>query len=295
MTTTLDRPLPIADAPTGSTVPHHIRRFGVQLLVLVACIATAFPVFWMVASSLKTPQESLASPPVWFPRSPNLDSYREVNQAISVGQGFLNSAIIAVSCTIGVVITSLLAGYVFAKKRFRGRNLLFAVLVATMFLPPIVTLIPLYRIAGELDLQGSMLGIILPNLANAFGIFLLRQFAAGVPDELLEAARLDGCSELRIVFRVVAPLLMPAISALTLFAFVYYWQSYLWPLTVLAGDTKHAPIVVTLSQLLSYTGSAQNTGLVMAGACLAVLPPILLFVVLQKQFINSMVSSGIVG
>ena len=247
----------------------------------------------MVLTSLKTPQETMAVPPIWFPASPNLDAYWQVADVISVGRSFLNSAIIAVFTTGAILVTSLMAGYAFAKYRFRGRNLLFSVLIATMFLPPIVTLIPLYRIVGYLGLNASLAGIIVPNLANAFGIFLMRQFIKGVPDELIDAARMDGASELKIVFQIVAPSVVPAIAALALFAFVYHWNSYLWPLTVLQGNTDQYPIVISLSRLLSYNRGAMNTGLVMAGATLAVLPPLILFVFLQRFFVDSIVATWV--
>jgi multiple sugar transport system permease protein len=203
--------------------------------------------------------------------------------------------IIATVTTAGILLTSLMAGYAFAKYRFRGRNLLFSVLIATMFLPPIVTLIPLYRIVGSLGLNASLAGVILPNLANAFGIFLMRQFIAGVPDDLIDAARMDGASEMRILFSIVAPTVTPAIAALALFAFVYHWNSYLWPLTVLQGSGDQYPIVISLSRLLSYNRGAMNTNLVMAGATLAVLPPLVLFVFLQRFFVDSIVGSAVKG
>ena len=127
------------------------------------------------------------------------------------------------------------------KYEFRGREILFAVVIATMFLPPIVTLIPLYRLVGYLDIDGGLAGVIAPNLANAFGIFLMRQFIKGVPDDLIDAGRMDGASELRIVFLIVAPSVAPALAALALFAFVYHWNSYLWPLTVLQGHADQYP------------------------------------------------------
>jgi multiple sugar transport system permease protein len=271
------------------------QRSAGYTVVLLATVVVAFPVVWMVLSSLKTADETLQTPPVWVPGSPSLDAYSGVADVIDVGRSFVNSTVIAGVTTLGILVTSLLAGYVFAKYRFRGRDTLFAVLVATMFLPPIVTLIPLYRIVGELQLDASLAGVIAPNLANAFGIFLMRQFVAGVPDELIEAARLDGASELRIVFRIVAPMVVPALAALALFAFVYHWNSYLWPLTVLQGNEGSAPIVLSLARLLTYTGSAQNTPLVMAGATLAVLPPLLLFMFLQRFFVNTMARTGLTG
>lgn len=272
--------------------------FGRPLLVLViigVAVIAAFPLVWMVLSSLKTPQESMQVPPVWLPRSPNFEAYREVSDVIDAGRSMLNSAIIATSATLGILITSLMAGYAFAKYSFKGRDTLFAIMIATMFLPPIVTLIPLYRIVSEMGLAGTLFGVILPQLGNAFGIFLMRQFIAGVPNDLIDAARVDGASELRVLFTVVAPAIVPAIAALALFAFTFHWNTYLWPLTVLQGNTDNYPIVLSLGRLLSYNRGAMNAGLVMAGATLAVLPPLVLFVFLQKFFVDSMVSTGVKG
>jgi multiple sugar transport system permease protein len=263
-------------------------------MVLVA-VAAAFPLAWMALTSLKTPAETMQTPPVWIPATPSLDAYRKVSDVVQAGRSFLNSAIIATATTAGILLTSLLAGFVFAKYKFRGRDILFAVVISTMFLPPIVTLIPLYRLVGYLRIDGGLAGVIAPNLANAFGIFLMRQFIKGVPDDLIDAGRMDGASELRIVFLIVAPSVTPAIAALALFAFVYHWNSYLWPLTVLQGHADQYPIVISLSRLLSYNRGAMNTNLVMAGATLAVLPPLILFAFLQRFFVDSIVSTGIKG
>jgi multiple sugar transport system permease protein len=270
-------------------------RVALVTLILAIAVAAAFPLVWMMLSALKTPQESMQVPPVWIPRTPNFAAFKEVSGVIEAGRSMTNSAIIAVTTTTGILLTSLMAGYAFAKYRFAGRDTLFAIMIATMFLPPIVTLIPLYRLVSEIGLNASLAGVVLPNLANAFGIFLMRQFIAGVPDDLIDAARVDGASELRIVFSVVAPAVAPAIAALALFAFVYHWNSYLWPLTILQGNAEQYPIVLSLGRLLSYNRGAMNTGLVMAGATLAVLPPLVLFVFLQRYFVNSIVSAGVKG
>ena len=275
--------------------PMSGREALLSLIILAIAVAAAFPLVWMVLSSLKTPEESMQVPPVWFPGSPTLDAYTQVADVVNLGRSFINSAFIALVTTVAIVVTSLMAGYAFAKYRFKGRDWLFAALIATMFLPPIVTLIPLYRLTGYLGLNASLLGVVVPNLANAFGIFLMRQYIKGVPDDLIDAARVDGASELRILFKIVAPAVMPAIAALTLFAFVYHWNSYLWPLTVLQGNTDQYPIVISLSRLLSYNRGAMNTGLVMAGATLAVLPPVVLFVFLQRFFVDSIVATGVKG
>ncbi|MDO8188405.1 carbohydrate ABC transporter permease [Conexibacter sp. JD483] len=271
------------------------RRAALLSFMLIACVITAFPILWMVATAFKSSDEALQTPPVWVPGHPTTDAFSAVNDVIDIPRSFINSLLIAGLTTTGILLTSLLAGYVFAKYRFRGKNALFAVLIGTMFLPPIVTLIPLFRIVTQLGWDASLVGVIVPNLANAFGIFLMRQFIAGVPDELIEAARLDGASELRIVFRIVAPNVLPALAALAMFAFVYHWNSYLWPLTVLQGNEQASPIVISLARLLTYTGSAANTPQVMAGATLAVLPPLILFVILQRFFVNTMSRAGMTG
>ncbi len=283
------RSLPVA----GS---HQSALNAVLVLVIIfVAVVAAFPLIWMLLSSLKTAGESMQTPPVWIPATPTLDAYTKVADVIDATRSFRNSAIIATTTTIGILITSLMAGYAFAKYRFRGRDLLFAAMISTMFLPPIVTLIPLYRMVTYMHLSASLAGVIVPNLANAFGIFLMRQFIAGVPDDLVDAARVDGASELRIVFTIVAPSVAPAIAALALFAFVYHWNTYLWPLTVLQGNTADYPIVLSLGRLLSYNRGAMNTNLVMAGATLAILPPLVLFVFLQRFFVDSIVSSGVKG
>ena len=275
--------------------PPQLADWLILTAIVVVSVAAAFPLAWMVLTSLKTPAETMQTPPVWIPATPSLAAYGKVSDVVQAGRSFVNSAIIATTTTAGILLTSLLAGFAFAKYAFRGREILFAIVIATMFLPPIVTLIPLYRLVGYLHIDGGLAGVIAPNLANAFGIFLMRQFIKGVPDDLVDAGRMDGASELQIVFLIVAPSVTPAIAALALFAFVYHWNSYLWPLTVLQGHSDQYPIVISLSRLLSYNRGALNTSLVMAGATMAVLPPLVLFAFLQRFFVDSIVSSGVKG
>ena len=190
----------------------HPRRSDVLVLFAIIAIAVvaAFPLLWMVLSSLKTPAETMQTPPVWFPAAPNLSAYGEVAGVIDARRSFLNSFIIATTTTAGILVTSLMAGYAFAKYRFRGRDLLFAVMIATMFLPPIVTLIPLYRLVTSMGMGASLFGVIAPHLANAFGIFLMRQFIAGVPDDLI-----DGYDDVEAGLYVVRDLTQPGPYAVT--------------------------------------------------------------------------------
>jgi multiple sugar transport system permease protein len=261
------------------------------LLVLLALIML-FPFFWMVASSVKQPNELGAIPPIWWSQHPTVAPYKTVFEVIPFARSLLNSVIVTVVTTVGILITSILAGYVFAKHDFRGKNVLFIIVLATMMVPQFVMLIPLYRMMNELQLVNTYPGLILPNLANGFGIFLMRQFIAGIPDELLEAARIDGASELVVLWRVVVPLLRPAALALTLFAFVFQWNNFLWPLTVVYSQDM-STVVLSLNSLRTYTSSVAFTNIVMAGAVIGILPSVVLMLWIQKYFIQGISLTGI--
>jgi multiple sugar transport system permease protein len=273
---------------------HLMLVTGQYILLTIATCATLFPLFWMVASSLKTPAELQVLPPVWIPTHPSLDAFRSVFSVIPYGQAFLNSFVIAAGDTVAIVVTSIMAGFVFAKYEFRGRDLLFYAVLATMFVPTIVTLVPLFHVIQAMGLVDSYPGVMLPQLANAFGIFLMRQFIRGVPDELLDAARVDGASEWTVLWRIISPLLVPAVATLVLFAFVYQWNSFLWPLTVLQSPDKFT-VVLAMSRLLSYTSSIQFQNVVMAGALISILPNTILFLFLQRFFIAGLAQTGIKG
>jgi multiple sugar transport system permease protein len=285
--------------PTTARPEHRSRRRRMRpgriglyaCAVVVGCVAL-FPIYWLVISSLKKPAELGTIPPTWWPHGVTGDAYRTVFQIVPFAQSFLNSVIITAVCSFSVLVTSIMAAYVFAKYRFRGRNGLFWVLVGTMFLPPIVTIVPLYNMMSSLGLTDSYVGVVLPWLANAFGIFLMRQFIADVPDELIDAARLDGASEMRVLFQIVVPLLRPAIITLLVFTVVYYWNNFLWPLTILQSQQKF-PITITLAQLLSYNTTVQYQGVVMAGVLIASAPTLLVFLAAQRVFVQGIARSGV--
>lgn len=262
------------------------------LCALVVAVVTIFPLYWLVVSSLKTPAESARIPATWWPHHLDFSAYSTVFKAVPFAQSFLNSLLITCVCSLAVVVTSVLSAFVFAKYRFGGRDLLFWALVVTMFLPPIVTLVPLYNMMSALGLNDSYLGAMLPWLANAFGIFLMRQFIADVPDELLDAARVDGASELRVVLQIVVPLLKAPIVTLLVFTSVYYWNNFLWPLTILQSQDRF-PITVTLAQLLSYNTTVQYQSVVMAGVLIASIPTLLVFLLAQRVFVQGIARSGV--
>lgn len=264
------------------------------LLMIVIALVMVFPFYWMTVSSLKTPDELSALPPIWFPTNPSLDAFGKVFEVIPFARAFLNSIIVTVGATGSILVTSIMAGYVFSKHHFRGKNILFVCVLATMMVPQFVLIVPLYHIMDGMNLVNTFLALILPNMANAFGIFLMKQFIDGVPDELLEAARMDGASEWKILWKVITPLLRPAASALILFAFVFQWNNFLWPLTIVQTPDMNT-VVLALNTLRSYTSSVEYTNVVMAGATIGILPSVILFVWLQKFFIEGIAMTGIKG
>lgn len=283
---------------TGRFAPHAIRQATGRLPVVAVLAAAAFfaglPLYWLVTGAFKRSEEIGKLPPVWFPGQPTLDAFGEAARLLPLGSAFFNSFLIAGVSTAAVVATSVAAGWAFAIYRFKGRDQLFLLLVATMFVPPITTLVPLYWIVQTAGLQDSLLGVLLPQLANAFGIFLIRQFARGVPTELLDAARVDGASEWRILVQIGVPLLRPAIATLAMFAFVFYWNSYLWPLVILQSP-GNATMVLVVNQLLSYTTAVKYANVVFAGTLLAIIPNLVLFIVVRRTYQDAGFSSAVKG
>jgi multiple sugar transport system permease protein len=277
---------------------RNIERFPSVLLqhgIMIALICIMlFPFFWLLASSLKTPSELGAIPPIWWSAHPTFSPYITVFEVVPFARALLNSMIVTACSTTGILVTSIMAGYVFAKQHFRGKNLLFIGVLATMMVPQFIMLIPLYRMMNAFNLTNSYPGLILPNLANGFGIFLMRQFISGIPDDLLEAAQLDGASQWTILWRIVVPLLRPAAAALILFAFVFQWNNFLWPLSIVYTQDM-STVVLSLNSLRTYTSSIAFTNIVMAGTAIGILPSVVLTLAVQKYFIEGISMTGIKG
>jgi multiple sugar transport system permease protein len=288
----------LASQHSGFASRRHLKKFAaaasVRLALGIMILIPLFPIYWMIISALKGPQELLKIPPTFFPEHATIEGFKTAFNATPFADGVLSSFLIAGTATISVLITSVLAGYVFAKHRFRGRDTLFILVISTMFIPTIVTLVPLYWLVTSMGLSDSYVGVILPWLANAFGIFLMRQYISEIPDELLEAARLDGSSELRILAQIVTPLLKPAILTLSVFSFVFYWNNFLWPLSILQSASKF-PVVLQLNNLMSYSSGAQYENVVMAGALVASVPTLLIFFLAQRVFVQGISRTGVTG
>jgi multiple sugar transport system permease protein len=265
---------------------------ALYIVLSLGAIVMLAPLLQMITTSFKTSGEALRVPPTLLPDNPSLDAYRTVLTQAPFGLWFRNSVIVAVSVTALILFTSSLAGYIFAKFTFPGRDLLFTLLLGTLMVPFPVVLIPIYLIVNNLHLLNTLFALIVPSTVSAFGIFLMRQFIAAIPDDLIDAARLDGASEFGIYWQLIRPQLGPAMGALGIFTFLSSWNDYLWPLIAINDQDK-----MTLPLALAFFNSSHATryDLVMAAAVLIVLPVIAAFLFFQRQFINALVLSGIKG
>ena len=270
-------------------------RAGIVLLyaaLSVGALLMATPLLMMILTSFKTSAEALRMPPVIIPAQPSLDAYRTVLTQAPFLTWFRNSVVVAVSVTALILFTSSLAGYIFAKFTFPGKNVLFTLLLATLMVPFPVILIPIYLIVNKLGMLNSLLALIAPSMVSAFGIFLMRQFVAAIPNDLIDAARLDGASEWTIYWQLIRPQLSPAMATLGIFTFMTSWNDYLWPLVAINDQDK-----MTLPLALSFFNTSHTTryDLVMAASVLVILPIIVVFLFFQRHFINAMVLSGVKG
>lgn len=268
----------------GGGILLHI-ALVVGLLLLVG------PFLYMLLGSFKTTTELRSVPPTWIPENATLENYRNLFERLDFPRYFFNSAVIAAAVTAGNLIFCSMLGYALAKLEFRGKRFLFLLVLGTLMVPGIVTFMPLYVIVANMGLINTHLGLILPFLAGAFGVFLMRQFIAGLPNELLDAARVDGANEYFIFWRIILPLCGPALAVLGILTFLGSWNAFLWPLVAaLTEDMYTLPVAIALFS----TGQQVNDyGLQLAGAVVVVLPVLIIFVVLQRYFTQGIAMTGI--
>lgn len=269
---------------------RRLAPFAVNGALLLLALFTALPLLWMISASLMPTGEAMTLPARLVPSRPTLEHYEMLFTRLNLGRMFLNSLLLASSVTAISLLCNSMAGYAFAKLRFRGRDRLFALLLATLIVPPQVTVLPLFLEIRALGLVNSFGGVIVAGIATVFGIFLVRQFAQGIPDELLDAARLDGASELRIFWTIVLPVLRPILVTLGVFTFLTSWNDFMWPLTVLTDESKYT-LPVAIANLSGE--HVQDTELMMAGAVITVLPGLILFLCLQRQYIEGITMGSV--
>ncbi|GLY33123.1 carbohydrate ABC transporter permease [Kineosporia sp. NBRC 101731] len=262
------------------------------LVLVVTFFLSVFPLYWMLVMASRTNDEIVQIPPVLTPGGNLGKNFTSLfdNPDVMFAQALLNSFIVAGSITVVVVIFSSLAGFAFAKLRFRGSGVLLGLVVLTMMVPIQLGTVPLYMMMDWLGIQGTLLTVILPYLASGFGVFLMRQYASqAVPDELIEAARVDGASTIRIFWSVVLPALRPAAAILGLFTFMTYWNDFLWPYVALSPENP--TVQVALSRLSS--GYYTDQSLVMAGTLMATLPLLVVVVLFGRQLISGIMDGAV--
>lgn len=256
-------------------------------------ILTFIPLLWMVTSSFKDTAAITQVPPQIIPKEPTLDAYKRVFEMGGFGRWFLNSLIVATVLTISNVIFASLAGYAFSKLRFPGRDKIFWILLVSMMIPAQVTLIPMYiLIVNYLDLANTYIAIIVPTLVTTANIFLARQFMSSLPTSLIEAARIDACSEPRIFWKIVLPLTKPGLAVLGIFTFVANWNSFFWPFLVTNTNSMRVLQVGLTSFRYQHTA---DYGAMMAGATLTALPMFIVFLALQKYFLQGITVGAVKG
>ncbi|MEA4944680.1 MAG: carbohydrate ABC transporter permease [Propionicimonas sp.] len=279
------------DLPVRST---RLRNESLHSWVLGLCgiaigLIVLLPVIWMVLTAFKPEADVVQFPPSLFPRALTLQHFVDIWNAIPFARLYLNTIIFAGGVTISSLLFDSMMGYALARLEFRGRNAVFVLVMILLMVPFQVTLIPLYDLLGSLGLAGTLPGMIVPRMTNAFGIFFMRQFYLSLPKDLDEAARVDGASEWRIFGRIITPLARPALLTLGLFHFQYNWNDLLWPL-IMSADIESSTLPAGLSMFVGQ--HVVEYGLLMAGSVLALAPVVIFFLVIQKSFVAGIATTG---
>ncbi len=269
-----------------------IEQVAVHGLLIIWLLISVIPFIWMLSTSFKGPGEIFIFPPRWIPRNPTFDNYIDLFQEMNFGRPFLNSVIVSLFTTFLSVLVATMAGYGFAKFRFKNKNLLFLFILGTIMVPGQITMIPVFLLLSRLNLLNTYWGLILPAIANAFNIFFMRQYIMGIPDELIEAAKIDGAHEGWIFFRIILPLARPAMAAITIFTFTGSWNNFLWPLIIATDESMY-----TLPVAISVLGGqyTENIAMQMAGSVIVILPLIIVFLFTQRYFIKGITFTGMKG
>lgn len=288
--------MPAARRRQDGPLRRQIFEKGLLWLVLgIGGIAMVGPFYWMFVSSFKDRTESVSIPPTWFPQTFTLENWTALSQPPIVGSlhiVFGNSLLVTTIVTVITLLTSSLAGYVFAKFDFRFKNLLFWIVVSMLIVPFSVTLIPLFNMVADWGWRNNYLALIVPILFSPFGIFLMRQQIANIPDDLIDAARMDGASEYLIYFRIILPLSTAALAALAIFTFTFQWDNFLWPLVVLDDPSRYT-IPLWLGQFRGRTSN--QIGPLAAASFISVLPILVVYFFAQRRFIEGIALTGLKG
>ncbi|MFH1737550.1 MAG: carbohydrate ABC transporter permease [bacterium] len=260
-------------------------------IAAIAAIIALAPFLWMVSSAFKPASQILVFPPEWIPREFVWTNFSESLSRAPFGRFFINSGIQAVAATLGVLLVSSMAGYAFAKFRFHGRDILFLACLSTMMIPPIVTVIPNYLIIQTLGWLDTFQALVIPVCGSAFGIYLMRQFILTIPDDFLDAARIEGAREWYVYTLIVLPLSKAALAALAIFTFIGNWDSFLWPLLVINSESMRT-LPLGLAFFRYHYGITQYHYL-LAATLVCTIPPVVVFLALQRYFVRGITLTGL--
>jgi multiple sugar transport system permease protein len=294
MATTLDQTsAPVVPPVRETSVTRRIGRIVMWVALLATAVVALFPLYWLFVNALTPTTQTIKTPPDFIPIHASIENFQKLfRQAKDYPRWFGNSLLITLSITCFHVFVDTLAGYGFAKKEFPGKRFLFAILLSTLMIPPQVTLVPLYIVTRNLNLLNNPLAVILQGTANVLGVFLMRQYIQTLPTELEDAARVDGCTEFGVFWRVILPLSRPAMGALAIFTFVRHWNDYIWPLITLTKSRNYTlPVGVASLQ----SEFQIDYGIIFAGAALAALPIIIFFLLFQRYFLEGVRMGAVKG
>lgn len=270
----------------------NIKKLSAYIILTAGALSMIVPFLWMIVSSLMTQKQIFAYPPELIPRPATIDNYVKMSKAVPVWKYFLNSSIVAVLTTVGQIIISSMAAYAFARLKFKGREALFFLVLATMMIPPQVNIIPLFFLMSKFHWIDTFYALIIPGLFGGFGIFLLRQWFKGMPSELEDAAKIDGCNYFQTFWKVAMPLAVPAIATLGIFTFISSWNSFMWPLIVTNSDSMRT-LPVGLAIFKGSFRESTEWGQLMACAVISTIPVIGVFLLGQKYFIRGIMMGGV--
>jgi L-arabinose transport system permease protein araQ len=263
------------------------------LVLIIICLISVYPFIWLIISSTLSDTDIFKLPPKMFFGNNFFKNFENLNINQPIWKAFGNSMFISVTYTLLTLYLSSLAGYTFAKFEFKFKNLLLGIVLMTMMLPIQVTLIPLFRISIALGWQNKAAAVIIPALANAFGVFFMKQNMMSIPSELLESARIDGASEISIFHKIILPTSLPPLAALGILSFIQQWGNFLWPLIILQ-DKESTTLPVLLSMMVQ-RGQVVHYGEVLVGTIFSILPVLIIFLFLQKYFIAGIYSGSVKG
>ncbi len=270
----------------------RLSRILLYGMLVTGAVMALLPMVWMVSASLMPSGEASSFPPRFFPSRVTFDHYLDLFTRLNLGRYLLNSAFVAFVVTLSSLAINSMAGYAFAKLRFRGRDRLFRTLSTALVLPVQVAMLPLFLLLKNMGLINTYWGVIIPGLASIFGIFLVRQYALAIPDEMLDAARVDGASEFRIFWSIVVPGIVPILATLAIWTFLATWNDFMWPLIVLSDESLYT-LPVALANLSGE--HVQDTELMMAGSVITVIPVMLVFLFLQRYYIQGVMAGSVKG